>query len=129
MSVFDFVNAITFTKEDLIKDNPDRATEYIPFIVNKALSYYPDTIQQANLMNIHSAIPKEWQFDFLKRSISKKKRFTPWIKPLPDNDDIAAIQEYHKYSRRLALEVFEYLSVDHIMMIKEKLKKGGKHND
>jgi len=79
MNPFDFIKAISETKENLFKD-PQATKDYSPFMVNKGLSFYHDTIFQANQMNSRFDAPRDWQFLFLLNSISKKKRFSPWAK-------------------------------------------------
>jgi len=79
MSPFDYINAINFTKQNLFED-PQAHKDYNAWIVNKGLSYFPDTLLYANEMNRHYGIPKNWQFSFLLNSITKKKRFSKWSK-------------------------------------------------
>ena len=50
MTPFDYLNAINQSKENLIVDELSEK-EYVPFVVNKGLSYFPDTILYANEMN------------------------------------------------------------------------------
>ena len=55
-SPFDYINSISHTKNDLIKDSedPTRAEkDYNAYLVNKGLSYFIDTILFANEMNSH----------------------------------------------------------------------------
>ena len=76
--LFDFVTAINFTKKDLFQD-PEAKMDYAPFIINKALSFYGDTVLYANELNQHASLPKEQQFYFYLNSIPKKKRFSEWV--------------------------------------------------
>ena len=62
---FLYINNITNDKKDLFNDNPLADKDYAPFIVNRGLGYFPDTIMQANLMNRYGDIPKSWQYYFL----------------------------------------------------------------
>ena len=124
MSPFDFVNSITYNKQDLFED-PQAEKDYVPFLVNRALSYFPDTILYANAMN-NPNIPKQWQFEFLRNSVSKRKRFSKWAKKTAVSDDIRAVQEFYKYSTEKALEVISILSRDEIEFIKQQMDKGGK---
>ena len=78
MSPFDFINAITFNKNDLIIDEWSEK-QYIPYIINKGLSYGVDTVIPANEMNARSHIDKKLQFQFLINSIRPRKRFNKWI--------------------------------------------------
>lgn len=124
MTPFDFVNAITFDKRELF-DDPQAEKDYVPFIINKALSYFPDTILYANEMNRSNQIPKRWQFDFLKNAIPKRKRFSKWAKKPEAPEDLAAVQEFYKYSSEKALEVMSILSKEQLEFIKQQMGKGG----
>lgn len=125
MTPFDFVNAINFDKRDLFED-PQAEKDYVPFVVNRSLSYFPDTILYANVVNINNTMPKKWQFHFLKSSVSKRKRFSKWVKKDIQTSDLAAVQEFYKYSMEKALEVMSILSKDEIEQIKQQMDKGGK---
>lgn len=125
-SPFDFINAINQTKEDLIRNDPLNEKDYSPFMVNRGLSYFADTIMMANEMNRHSGIPKKWQNDFLLNTISKKKRFSKWHKKDAEDRKLLLIMEYYKYSTERAKEVMDIVSPDQLTMIEEKLYKGGK---
>jgi hypothetical protein len=63
MNPFDVLNSINYTKENLFED-PQSFKEYSAFMVNRGLSYFPDTILYANEMNRYSSIPNDWQFFF-----------------------------------------------------------------
>jgi len=125
MTPFDFINAINLTKQNLFED-PQADKDYLPFIVNRGLSYFPDTILYANEMNRNSSIPKDWQFSFFLNTIPKKKRFSKWSKKDQETETLALVKEYFGYSSGKAIEVLGLLSEDDISMIKEKLNKGGK---
>jgi hypothetical protein len=127
MTPFDFVNAINTTKQNLFED-PQAEKDYIPYIVNKALSYYVDTIMYANLINQNSQIEKQWQFDFYRLTVPKGKRYSKWIKKLQPPDDIVAIQQYYKYSQRQAAEQVKLLTESQIEIIKQYMLKGGKND-
>jgi hypothetical protein len=126
MNPFDFLNAINITKKDLITEDPLNEKEYPPFMVNRGLSYFPDTVMYANEMNRNSDIPKKWQFHFLINSISKKKRFSKWHKKDADSESLQLVMEYYGYSSEKAKEAMKILSSDQLAYIKEKLSKGGR---
>lgn len=126
MNVFDFVNAINFTKQDLFED-PQAEKTYVPFVVNRSLSYFQDTVLYANTMNMCTNIPKEWQFDFLRHSVPKRKRFSRWTKKDAISEDVALIQEYYKYSLKRALEVLPLLTNEQLNEIRSCMYKGGNH--
>lgn len=125
MSPFDFLNSINLDKKDLFED-PQAEKDYNGFMINRGLSYFPDTIFYANEMNIKGQCPKRWQFDFLRHSIPPKKRFSKWHKKEQVTEDLKLIQEWYKYSEEKALEVLSILSEEQVQEIKQKLYKGGR---
>ncbi len=126
MNPFDFINAINTTKEDLLAQDSLNEKDYSPFMVNRGLSYFPDTVMFANEMNRHSSIDKKWQFYYYLNSIAKKKRFSKWAKKDADTKPIRLIMEYYGYSSEKAKEALKILSGDQLKIIEEKLQKGGK---
>lgn len=129
MNVFDFVNAINFTKKDLMTDteNDELAEKsYVPFITNRGLSYFPDTVMYANEMNRYNHLDNKLQFHYLINTIRPKKRFSKWAKRKEDND-IEAIKEYYGYSRVKAEQALSVLSSDQVKTIKKRIDKGGKN--
>jgi hypothetical protein len=125
MSPFDFLNAINDTKKNLFED-PQAAKDYKPFIVNRGLSYFHDTVLYANEMNKHPELDKDQQFSFFLNIISRKKRFSKWSKKDATTDSIELVKEYFGYSSEKAKDALSLLSEEHLIMIKEKLYKGGK---
>ena len=125
MSPFDFINAINLTKEDLFQDKLANK-DYSPFLVNRGLSFFHDTVVQANTMNQNHHIPKEWQFAFLLNSVTKKKRFSKWHKADDATESLKLVQEYYGYSSEKAKDALSVLSDEQLNEIKQKLNKGGK---
>ena len=125
MTPFDFINAINLTKKNLFED-PQASKDYKPFLVNRGLSYFPDTVLYANEMNRNAGIPEDWQFSFFLNTIPKKKRFSKWHKKDADSESLTLVKEYFGYSSEKALEALSILSDDQLVMIKEKLYRGGK---
>ena len=125
LSPFDFINAINLTKKNLFED-PQASKDYKPFLVNRGLSYFPDTVLYANEMNRNAGIPEDWQFSFFLNTIPKKKRFSKWHKKDADSESLTLVKEYFGYSSEKALEALSILSDEQVVMIKEKLYKGGK---
>ena len=127
MNPFDFVNDINFGKKDIItdSDNPELAeSTYNPFLTNRALSYFPDTIQFANMMNKSSHIDNMLQYSFLLNIIRKRKRFSKWFKK-NDDDVLQMVIDYYGYSVNKAKEALKILNDEQIEFIREKLIKGG----
>ena len=106
-------------------DNDELAEkEYNPFMVNRGLSYFQDTVFFANEMNIHRDTDKKLQYEFLLNSIRPRKRFSKWFKKEVDGD-IEAIKEYYGYSNVKAIQTLSVLTNSQIEKIKIKLEKGG----
>lgn len=120
MNPFEIINDITYNKSGVITE--DNEKEYVPFIVNKGLSYFIDTTFQANEMNCNHHVDHQLQFDYLLNSIRKKKRFSKWNKK-QELDVLEAIQEYYGYSITKAKDVVGILSDEHIERLKNY--KGG----
>jgi hypothetical protein len=127
MSPFDFIKAINESKEDLIakSDNPELAEKvYEPFIVNRGLSFFTDTILHANEMNRLAMLDKKPQFAYLLNSIRPRKRYSKWFKQ-EKIEKLDIVSEYFGYSKSKAKDIIEILTDDQIKIIKEKLQKGG----
>jgi hypothetical protein len=129
MNVYDFVNAINFTKKDLLTDteNDELAEKsYVPFVVNRSLSYFPDTILYANEMNMNHHLDNKLQFHYLINSIRPKKRFSKWAKR-QDSDDLEVVKQYFGYNNTKAEQALSLLSPDQINIIKKRLNTGGRN--
>lgn len=125
MSPFDFINAINSTKKNLMvgTENDTLAeSSYVPFVTNKTLSYFPDTLMYANEMNVHHNIDKKLQFDYLLNSVRTAKRFTKWLKK--DNSDVELVRQYYGYSNEKAMQAIRILTPEQISLIRTKMTKG-----
>lgn len=123
ISPFDFANSINYTKELLIVDDWSEK-QYNSFIVNKALSYGPDTVVAANEMNSRPHLNSKMQYDFLLSVIRKKKRFNKWLKPEREAK-LDIIKEYYGYNNVRAQEALRILSDEDISSISRRLNRGG----
>tara|TARA_R100001443_G_scaffold6466_1_gene15285 strand:- start:664 stop:1041 length:378 start_codon:yes stop_codon:yes gene_type:complete len=118
VNLSEVLNSINYNKEDIFQDLPDVTDkEYVPFVVNKCLSYFPDTILQANNMNMHHGIDPRMQYHYLQNSIRKRKRFSKWNKvATPEN--IELIKRHYGYSNQKAEEALRILSDNQLEYIK-----------
>ena len=73
MGPFEFIKSINQTKKDLIKDEPLAEKDYKPFLVNRGLSFFQDTVLQVNEMNRLHFLDNKLQFDYLLNSIRPRK--------------------------------------------------------
>ena len=126
MNFFDFLNAINVTKQDLIKEDPQSEKEYVPFMINRGLSYFHDTIMYANEMNKYASVPKKWQFDFYRNSIPKKKRFSKWHKKDQNSDDLNLVMNAYNYSSEKAAVALEILTDEQIKNLRDSYSQGGR---
>ncbi len=127
MNPFDYLNAINDTKQNVIEDsdNPELAEKlYPPYLVNRGLSVFIDTVYLANEMNRHHHLENKMQFDFLINIVRKKKRFSKWFKAQPD-EEVEAVMDYYGYSQDKARQVVGLLTKDQITQIIERQRKGG----
>ena len=127
MNPFDYLNAINDTKQNVIEDseNPELAEKlYPPYLVNRGLSFFIDTVYLANEMNRHHHLENKMQFDFLINIVRKKKRFSKWFKAQPD-EDVEAVMDYYGYSQDKARQVVGLLTKDQITQIIKRQRKGG----
>ena len=121
-----FLGSINITKENVLLDDSNGKIEeaYNPFIINKTLSYFPDTIMQSNTMNQFFDLDKKLQYEFLLNSIRKKKRFSRWIKSNIE-ENVDTVKQYYKVGNEKAVEILSLLNDEQISIIKSELSEGG----
>lgn len=127
-----FLKSINSTKENLmfpdgldVADN-DVVKCYNPFIVNRCLSYFPDTVLIADELNRLNKMRPIEQYKFLLYTVRKRYRFEPWEKK--NMDDIYVVSKYFKYSYKKAEEAIKVLTkeqLDEIKKIMNIQSKGG----
>ena len=123
----DYLNAINHTKEPLM-DTEDEQWErkYLPYIVNKCVAPFQDTIMLVNEINQFHHLDKKLQFDFLINSLRPRKRFTPWLKA-KKLKNLEYVKEYYGYNNEKAKVALDILNDEQIKTIKDSLNKGGKN--
>ena len=123
----DYLNAINHEKTNLM-DTDDEMWEkkYPPFIVNKCLAPFPDTVMLVNEMNKHHQLDKKLQFDFLLNSLRTRKRYTPWLKASKQKN-LEYVKEYYGYNNEKAKSALKLLNDEQIKTIKDSLNKGGRN--
>ena len=123
MSPFDYLKAINETKEDIMLTSQDEK-KYAPFIVNRGLSFFMDTIFQANEVNVHFHLDSRLQFDNLLNSVRKKRRYSKWLKP-EKLSDMDIVKEYYGFGNQKAKDALSILTKEQLDYIKDKLNQGG----
>ena len=122
----DYLGAINQTKEPLLdSEDEDWTKKYPPFIVNKCLAPFPDTILLVNEINQLHHVDKKLQFDFLINSLRPRKRYTPWLKA-KKLKNLEYVKEYYGYNNEKAKAALDILNDEQISAIKRKLNKGGR---
>ena len=122
----DYLKAINYSREKLLdSEDKDWERKYPPFIINKGLSFFEDTVMFANEINRLHHLPKKMQFDFLLNSIRSRKRFSKWFKASKlTNLDI--VKKYYGFSNEKAKQALNILTDKQIDEIKLSLSKGGR---
>ena len=121
---FEYIASITHKKNDMMTDE-DGEKGYSPFMTNRGLSYFQDTVLLANEMNRMSHLDNKLQYDFLRHAVRSKKRFSKWAKK-STSDKIEVIKEYYGYTDEKAYAVADLISDAQLEEMKERLFKGGK---
>ena len=122
LSIFDFLNDITFNKKNLLNDDTEK--DYNSFMINRWLSMRVDTIMYAQEMNVNSHLPKNMQHDYYFYALKKQKRRFDYVKHKKQNE-IDIIKEYYGCSEVRAKEMLNLFSEEDMQYIKSKLFKGG----
>jgi hypothetical protein len=123
----DYLNAINHEKTPLM-DTEDEMWEkkYSPFIINKCLAPFPDTIHLVNEMNLHNHLDSKLQFDFFLNTVRTRKRYTPWMKA-SKTKNLEYVKEYYGYNNEKARSALKLLNDEQIKTIKSSLDKGGRN--
>jgi hypothetical protein len=123
----EYLNAINVSKEPLL-DSEDEMWEkkFAPFIVNKCIAPFEDTVMLVNEINQLHHLDKKLQFDFLINSIRPRKRYAPWMKA-KKLKNLEYVKEFYGYNNEKAKAALDILDDEQISAIKKKLNKGGKN--
>ncbi len=124
MNPFDYVNSINTTKKNLMRGTENdelMEREYIPYVVNKSLSYFTDTLLFANEINRHGFIDNKMQYEYLLHSVRQGKRFSKWSKK-DSSEVIDSISRYYQVNKRRAEEYASILTQEQKDEILEKTR-------
>ena len=120
MNPFELIKSISNTKKDILENEKD----YNAFMVNRGLSYFPDTVIYANEMNKFHHLDSRLQYHFLINTIRKRNRFSKWNKSI-ESENINAIKKYYGYSNEKARDVLPLLSNENLNTIRGRINYGG----
>ena len=123
--MFDHLNAINWTKENIIRKESDidgAQKGYPAFPILRSLSYHPDSILIANELNTRGleqfGVTPVMHFEFLLDMVSKKKRYGKWAKTTKE-ENIDLIVEFGEMSYVKAAEIVEFIPKDRLDYLRE----------
>lgn len=116
----DILPSIMENKKDIEPSDKD----YVPFVINRALSYQSDCLFDANTMNCLSGLDKRLQYLFYLNSIRAARRpFAKWAKPVKKLD-LQAVKMYFGYGDREAILALNVLTEDQLVTIRTRTNIG-----
>jgi Bacteriophage clamp loader A subunit len=124
MELKDWINSVSYTKENLLESSPSEISDYPPYIINRCLSAHLDCILYVNEMNRYSNLDKDMQYLFYLNSLRKRKRFSLWINK-EKLEDLDAVKSYYGYSNEKAKQALKILTQEQLTIIKSKFETGG----
>ena len=71
---------------------------YTPFIINRCMASYPDTVLIADEVNRFRHVTKQMQFDFYKSFVPKRSRFSEWEREYQATEKDQLCIDYFKVS-------------------------------
>jgi hypothetical protein len=127
---FVYVTSVSFNKKNLMRGSEnDELSEkaYKPYLTNRSLSLFHDSILHANEMNMRPHLDNKQQYEYLLNTLRKRNRFSKakWKKHEP-SASVEMIMEYFGYGRAKAEQAMRVLTDDQLTMIENALDKGGK---
>jgi clamp loader A subunit len=121
----EWLGSINSTKENLMDSSDDSVEKsYIPYIINRCLYPFTDTILFVNELNTRPHLEKRMQYEYLLHTLRQRKRFSPWLKA-DAVENLDAVMEYYNYTPSRAKAALELLTPEQIKYIKARLNKGG----
>ena len=120
LNPFAFITSISNSKIDILENEKD----YNAFMVNRGLSYFPDTVIYANEMNKFHHLDSRLQFDFLINIVRKRNRFSKWNKNV-ESEKLQIVKEYYGYSNEKARDILPLLRNEHLNIIRGRIQHGG----
>jgi hypothetical protein len=126
----EILNSIHKHKNNLFED-PDTDPQLVEkeykklaFVVNRCLSYFPDTIFYAQELNMRSSLDGKPQYLFYLNGVPKRNRFARGMK-VENQEHLKIVKEYYKYNSKKARKALEILTEEDIQYIQKKLYRGG----
>jgi len=120
----EIIPSILVSGNHILKSDEDYKS-YVPYVVNRALSFHYDCIFIVNEINLYPGAMKPVQYTFLLNSVRHYRRpFQPWVKK-EVIEDIDLIKQYYGYSEQKSKEALTILTRDQLNDIRKRLDQGG----
>ena len=114
----DVIPSIQQTKKVVITSENER--DYVPFVVNRSISFHLDMVMAANEMNMNPSTDNLLQYHYLLNTVRAYNRpFQKWQKR-DTIENLDAVKEYYNYSNEKAKDALSLLSTAQIEEIKKK---------
>jgi hypothetical protein len=124
MELKDYLYSINQSKKNIMDQDEDAVKKYPPFIINKCLSGFTDSVLFANEMNKYHFLDKKMQYDFYINSLKPRKRFTPWVRK-ETLEHLELVKQYYGYNHNKAVAALRILTNSELDEIKKLLDTGG----
>lgn len=127
-SPFDFVRSFTTSKENLYLNEYLFQKEYVPFVVNKAMSNDPKCALFAAALNAYPQLDKKLQHDFYFYGLPTIRTGKMWSKKEESEENIVELIEFIardlNISRKRAMELLPLIDEEAISKARKAI--GGK---
>jgi hypothetical protein len=120
----DILNCINVTKDTDLLDEYNK-TDYVPFLINRGMSFYPETILHANFLNSNSHLDRILQYKYFLYSVKKKKRFSKWLSNSKPPENIQIISKFYGISINKSKEIADMITSEDLDNMKKYLDTGG----
>jgi hypothetical protein len=113
MTIFDWLNQISYEKKPWSSFTSDDQGSFSPFMINRFISMKGENIELVNLVQKYQYLPKDQLYNFYCKTIPKKKTFFKYIKPSKktyNQEVIDKLASFFSISTREAIEFEPLLS-------------------
>jgi len=121
LDLFAILKDINLEKTFSLHKDPDFQKAYDDFMINRYFSMSPETVLEANFMNIHNKLPKHVKYLFLSDVIEKKNRFLKYVKSDKESQDketIKYIQDLYRVNKNTAEGIAKTISQEEKDLLK-----------
>lgn len=126
MSPFDIIKSIQEKTEFPLEEWNEK--EYIPFVINKSMSFIKEYIPYVDAMNMYPDLPAKMQCLFYYHAIPRGKKYSKWLKDetVRDSSLIEMIAKEYGINIRLAEQYLKLLDDEKIEIIRKRNDCGGR---